>query len=159
MCVWRARTCQHSMPAWSSQSMNLKASPPSSPMPCGPGREVGCRMTPARLPLCQSGMLEFSLYAAPSCCPTLLAFDGAAAAALASARTTGGRLLQVLLGCRRSSGTLRCCRCDCCWRADDGGTWPTKRLCCCWCCRAGRATLLQPQLVRCRHSCCMVAAV
>lgn len=130
-CVWvvcggvcgvQYRTCQHCMPAWCSQSMNLKASPPSSPIPWGPGREVGCRMTPARLPLCQSGMLESSLYAAPSRCPTLLALGGAAAAAFASARTTTGRLRQELLGCRRNEAALRCCRCGCCCRADDSGT-------------------------------------
>lgn len=116
-------TCQHCMPAPASQSINLKASPPSSPMPCGPGREVGCRITPARLPLCQSGMLEFSLYAAPSLTPTLLA--------LASARTAAaGRLLQLLrlhctAGCAAGKAGWWCCCLWCTWRY-------AQQLCTCW---------------------------
>jgi hypothetical protein len=39
--------CQIVWPASFSQSTNRNASGPKSPMPCGPGREVTCRSTPA----------------------------------------------------------------------------------------------------------------
>src|SRR5687768_2204446 len=39
-------TCQYDCPACTSQSTNLYASRPRSPMPCPPGKDVGWRRMP-----------------------------------------------------------------------------------------------------------------
>ncbi len=47
--VGMSNTCQRERPAEAIQSTRAKASSPISPMPLGPGRDVGWMMTPAQV--------------------------------------------------------------------------------------------------------------
>lgn len=107
-------------------------------------------MTPARLPLCQSGMLASSLYAAPRRDPTAGAAWGAAW--VSARRATAGRLLLTcrctrVVCCCCCTGASTCCRWGCCWHepASIGCRWTLH--CCCWPCQA--------LVVLCMHSCCI----